>query len=158
MKLPNTLSNLGREAWGQQVRFGFSRIYDNEVYWFAVVRESHLKKAEEKGSKKYLTGLLEGFSPIVSALMANTEASAIHQTILQDLKRITKWHHGNVCLLGDAAHATTPNMGQGAGQGIEDAYYISRLLSEPIENIENVFEQFQLKRRRKVNYIVNTSW
>ncbi len=35
-----------------------------------------------------------------------------------------------VCLIGDAAHATTPNMGQGACQAIEDAYILGKLFGE----------------------------
>lgn len=37
---------------------------------------------------------------------------------------------GNVALLGDAAHATTPNLGQGACQAVEDAFSIAEELSK----------------------------
>lgn len=158
MKLPDSLNQLGREAWGNQVRFGFSRIHEGEVYWFAVANETQLKDAEYRGHKQFLTGLFQDFSPVVTKLISNTEEASIHQTILHDLNRLSKWHTNNVCLIGDAAHATTPNMGQGAGQGIEDAFYISKLLSNSEINKEVVFEQFELKRRKKVDYIVNNSW
>jgi salicylate hydroxylase len=41
---------------------------------------------------------------------------------------ITTYYHGNICLLGDSAHATTPHQGAGAGQCLEDALILSRLL------------------------------
>jgi len=48
-------------------------------------------------------------------------------------------------------------MGQGAGQGIEDAYYLANEFSKsgpgPI-----AFTAFEKKRRKKVDYIVNNSW
>jgi 2-polyprenyl-6-methoxyphenol hydroxylase-like FAD-dependent oxidoreductase len=158
MELPAHLKNIGQEAWGRQIRFGFSRITDGEVYWFATAKEEHLKKADNIGRKEYLMKLFQDFATVIPELIAHTESSAIHQTILYDLKRLANWHKDSVCLLGDAAHATTPNMGQGACQGIEDAYYISRLLSHSKQPPESIFEEFQQKRRRKVDYIVNNSW
>ncbi len=158
MNLPDSLKSLGQEAWGKQIRFGFSQIEEGEVYWFAVANIEHLKKIENQERKNYITSLFQGFSPVINKLITNTESTNIHQATLQDLKRLPTWHNDKVCLLGDAAHATTPNMGQGACQGIEDAFYISKCLSKSPQNVEEAFEVFQLKRRKKVDYIVNTSW
>jgi 2-polyprenyl-6-methoxyphenol hydroxylase-like FAD-dependent oxidoreductase len=158
LNLPDPLRNLGQEAWGRQVRFGFSQIHDGEAYWFAVANEGHLKKANEVGQKEYLSQLFRNFSSVVLDLILNTDQASIHQTVLHDLKRLPIWHKGKVCLIGDAAHATTPNMGQGACQGIEDAYYISRYLSKSLQNTEEAFQQFESKRRKKVDYVVNNSW
>ncbi|MEQ8303907.1 MAG: FAD-dependent monooxygenase [Cyclobacteriaceae bacterium] len=158
MNLPDSLKNLGQESWGKQIRFGFSQIHDGEVYWFAVANEEHLKKAEEVGRKEYLSKLFQDFSSVITGLIEHTEPAKIHQTILHDLNKLPVWYNGNICLIGDAAHATTPNMGQGACQGIEDAYYISRSLSKSLHSAEEAFQQFQSKRIKKVDYIVNTSW
>ncbi len=108
--------------------------------------------------KNYITRLFQSFSPIINELITNTESTNIHQATLQDLKRLPDWHQSKMCLIGDAAHATTPNMGQGACQGIEDAFYISKYLSKSPQNVQGAFEEFQLKRRKKVDYVVNTSW
>ena len=158
MKLPEYFKKIGKEAWGKQIRFGFSSINDEEVYWFAVANVKHLKKADKLGRKQYVTALFQDFCPVVTKLIANTETTNIHQAILSDLNKLPKWYDKNVCLIGDAAHATTPNMGQGACQGIEDAYYISKILSDSSQNTEIGFHKFQESRREKVNYIVNTSW
>lgn len=157
MNLPAHLKNLGREAWGNLIRFGFSQIYTNEVYWFAVANEKHLNKPQKVDNKKYIADLFQGFSPVIKELVANTDSTAIHQTILQDLKRLPRWYDNHICLIGDAAHAATPNMGQGACQGIEDAYYLCQLFSKSLP-LGEVFRLFELKRRKKVDYIVNTSW
>lgn len=158
MSLPDALKNLGQEAWGKQIRFGFSQIFDGEVYWFAVANAKHLIKADKLDRKEYIAGLFKDFSPVVTKLIASTESTNIHEATLQDLKKLPSWYEDKVCLIGDAAHATTPNMGQGACQGIEDAYYISKYLSQSLPNAEEAFQEFQLQRRKKVNYIVNTSW
>lgn len=158
MTLSDELKNFGREAWGNQIRFGFSSINDKEVYWFAVANAVHIEKADKRVVKQYITNIFQDFSPVVTELIAATKPDNIHQGVLQDLKRISNWYINTVCLIGDAAHATTPNMGQGACQGIEDAYYLSNCLCTSLPNAEKAFREFQQKRRKKVDSIVNTSW
>lgn len=159
MDLPDSLRHSGKEAWGKQVRFGFSQIRDGETYWFAVANEDHYTDRQRPAVPKYLHDIFSNFSPVVNELVAHTEPTKIHQAILQDLKRLPTWHAGNACLVGDAAHATTPNMGQGACQGIEDAYHISHVIAQAsIERMESTFLQFQKSRRQKVDYVVNNSW
>ena len=158
MTLSDELKDFGREAWGNQIRFGFSSINDKEVYWFAVANAAHMEKADKIGLKQYIADIFQDFSPVVTELIAATKPESIHQGILQDLKKISSWYNHKVCLIGDAAHATTPNMGQGACQGIEDAYYLSNLIAKSIPDVEKAFRAFQQKRRKKVDSIVNTSW
>lgn len=158
LELPENFKYIGLEAWGKQVRFGFARISATEVYWFAVAHESHISRTEKIGVKKYLVQLFRGFSPLVCDLIRNTDNRVIHQSVLHDLKRLSSWYDGRICLLGDAAHATTPNMGQGACQGIEDAYYISNFMAREKQDMVKAFPLFQERRRKKVDYIVNNSW
>ena len=158
LKLPSTLRKEGKEAWGKQIRFGYSPIAENEIYWFAVANEGQQQKAAEVGIKKYLSILFEDFTIIIREIIAHTDPSSIHETIVYDLNRLPVWHKDNICLMGDAAHATTPNMGQGACQGIEDAYYMSKLFPKTGPFNKHIFDQFESQRRKKVDYIVNTSW
>ncbi len=151
IRLPDHLMNKGKEAWGKNIRFGFSNISSNdEVYWFAVLKNDH-----SDYDRQGLQTIFKDFSPVVSDVIGS--ANHIHKAKLTDLKRLDKWSVGNVCLMGDAAHATTPNMGQGAGQGIEDAYYLGHLLSQ--YNLDSkAFSVFEKRRRKKVDYIVDFSW
>ena len=152
-RLPADLQNKGKEAWGKGIRFGFSNVDQKNVYWFAVAKY----RAElENFTTTDLANLFQSFHPVVGEMIENTKT--MHQTKLQDLKRLPTWQNGkNICLIGDAAHATTPNMGQGAGQGIEDAYYLSNLLK--IQNTPGeALQLFENQRRKKVDYVVNTSW
>jgi 2-polyprenyl-6-methoxyphenol hydroxylase-like FAD-dependent oxidoreductase len=62
-----------------------------------------------------------------------------------------------VVLLGDAAHAMTPNLGQGGAQAIEDAYALAeKLAAGPTP--EEAFRQYQALRMPKVRWIVKTAW
>ncbi len=151
-KLPESLMYTGRESWGHKRRFGFSNLSDDEVYWFAV---HTIDGGNYKTDVKYIQSLFTDFAPIVNEIIGHV--GFVHTAEITDLKRLKTWSKGNTCLLGDAAHATTPNMGQGACQGIEDAYYISNLLAQ--NNLsQETFKIFEQKRRTKVDYIVNNSW
>ena len=149
--LPEQFDQEAVELWGKGKRFGFVKISEKKVYWYALINE--------KNHKRYF-GLPESFKefhPLVSDIMEATSEENIILNNITDLSPIPLWYSENLCLIGDAAHATTPNMGQGACQAIEDAYIIGRLL-ENNKDFNAVFEEFQKIRRKKVDYIVNTSW
>lgn len=150
--LPEKYKDKASEAWGLGRRFGFCELDSNSVYWYAVID----RNGKVEGlNKEELAKSYDKYDPLVSTLILN--ADKIHKAQLKDLKRLPKWHKGITCLIGDAAHAATPNMGQGACQGIEDAYYISQYLRLS-EDVSKAFRQFEDKRRPKVDHIVNTSW
>lgn len=157
IQLPAELKNLGREAWGNRVRFGFSQISDDAVYWFAVAKAKPFEKDDVSKLKSDLNEKFKDFHQIVNQIINHTPVEKIIRGDILDLRRLSKWHHQNVCILGDAAHATTPNMGQGAGQGIEDAYVLAKLFASD-QFIGDTFSKFEYLRRTKVDYVVNNSW
>jgi 2-polyprenyl-6-methoxyphenol hydroxylase-like FAD-dependent oxidoreductase len=137
------------EAWGKGKRFGFVNISGTEVYWYAVVSE-HLIKGKE------LSVLFEEFHPEVLHLISSTPEENIFFSRIADLKPMTAWQDKRVCLIGDAAHATTPNLGQGACQAVEDAYVIGQLFHTD-KPVEEVFAEYERRRIKKAHGIVNTS-
>ena len=66
---------------------------------------------------------------------------------------------GHVCMMGDAAHTSTPFQGAGAGQAIEDALVLANLLAEieAVEQIEAAFAAFDRVRRFRSQEVVRTS-
>lgn len=67
-----------------------------------------------------------------------------------------------MALLGDAAHATTPWQGQGAGQALEDALVLKHLLTDPSTSpnrsqLSNVFYAYDQIRRPRTQRVVKTS-
>jgi salicylate hydroxylase len=66
---------------------------------------------------------------------------------------------GRVCLLGDAAHATTPHQGAGAGMCIEDSYIMANLMKEvsSVDDLQRAFHAFDQVRRKRTQKNVETS-
>jgi salicylate hydroxylase len=64
-----------------------------------------------------------------------------------------------ICLVGDAAHATTPHQGAGAGMCIEDCYILGNLLGEArsVADLDKVFKAYDEVRRPRTQGIVTTS-
>ncbi|EIW63979.1 FAD/NAD-P-binding domain-containing protein [Trametes versicolor FP-101664 SS1] len=92
----------------------------------------------EPSTRDELKKVYKGWGPDVSILLdcmpEKPSKWSIH-VLYPPLESYTK---GRVALLGDAAHGMLPHMGAGAGQGLEDAFMLSRLLSHPDTNAENI--------------------
>lgn len=154
-KLPqNEVANL-KEAWGKGRRFGIVPIGNNRVYWFACVsyQESTLQKINETA----LVTLFENFNPLVTQLIKATDSNKLIKGELSDLELLPQWYDKRICLMGDAAHATTPNMGQGANQAIESAWVLANFLAKE-KRISKAFERYQKVRQAKARGIIKTSW
>ncbi|MFC4162668.1 FAD-dependent monooxygenase [Epilithonimonas zeae] len=150
-EIPEKYSHNAYEMWGKGKRFGFVKIKENTLYWYALVNEKFYSKDID------LVETFKEFHPDVMQMISKTPKENIILNDIIDLKPMEKWTAENLCLIGDAAHATTPNMGQGGCQAVEDAYVIGKLL-ETEKDWNKVFSQFEKIRKEKVHHIVNTSW
>ena len=154
--LDSEYDHRGYELWGNQIRFGISRVAEGKVYWFAVALAAQNSKEDSRLVKENLIEKFSDFHPLISQLIKATSLDKIIKSDINDLRPMNKWYKNNICLIGDAGHATTPNMGQGGAQAIEDAYYLSNAVKE--NTTEKAFELFQKRRKKKVNAIVKQSW
>ena len=117
----------GFETWGTRARFGAVPLHNGRAYWFAV-----LSGPEASPNEADLSELMDVFSlwhhPIPALLDSTPEASIQYLPIQEIATPLSTYHTGKVVLIGDAAHAMTPNLGQGACQGLEDAAVLAALL------------------------------
>lgn len=150
--LPEKYQHEINEAWNKKNRFGFVQIAKNKVYWYAL--KSHKRQGEFDVNE--IESYFRDYNPLIKEIIAATKKSQINTAEILDIKPTSDWHTDKVCLIGDAAHATTPNMGQGACQAIEDAYVIGEYLNKFDPNM--AFKKFQETRLPKAHQIVKTSW
>lgn len=100
---------------------------------------------------------LKGWHPGLVALLS--EYGTKDKWALHDLVHDEKCSKGRVCLLGDSFHASTPHLGAGAGQALEDAYILSNLLGNVgnAEDLPKAFEAYDAVRRPRSQQVVRFS-
>ncbi|ESZ92757.1 hypothetical protein SBOR_6869 [Sclerotinia borealis F-4128] len=108
-------------------------------------------------TKEEMLSDLEGFETKLVQLI--TEYGTRDKWGLFDLPHAEKYYRGRTCLMGDAAHASTPHLGAGSGMAFEDAYILSRLF-EGVRNkddVENALRAYDAVRRPRSQKLVRDS-
>ena len=145
------------ETWGPGKRFGIVPLTDNRIYWFACVNGKENDAAFRSWGKEDLLREFGSFHPPIAAIISSTPQEKIIWNDIIDIRPLKRFAFDKIVLLGDAAHATTPNMGQGACMAIEDAAVLTRCITEN-EDIAEAFRAFERRRIGRTTAIVNKSW
>lgn len=146
------------ETWGVNGRFGIVPLAQNRIYWFACVNAPEQDPEMQQYRVADLSRIFGKFHDPIPAILAKTRDADLIWNDIIDLKPISRYAFGPVLLLGDAAHATTPNMGQGACQAIEDAIVLADELAKNKQDPEAAFRSFENRRLKRTHFIVNNSW
>jgi 2-polyprenyl-6-methoxyphenol hydroxylase-like FAD-dependent oxidoreductase len=85
-----------------------------------------------------------------------TDSSRVVYRPLEALLLPPPWYRGRILLIGDAAHATTPHLGQGSAQAVEDAVVLGELLARAAP-LPELLEEFMQRRYERCRFIVESS-
>jgi 2-polyprenyl-6-methoxyphenol hydroxylase-like FAD-dependent oxidoreductase len=145
------------ETWGTNGRFGIVPLPNKKVYWYALINARQGDSRMANYSTKDLHRQFQNYhDPIPSLLLKTASHDLIHRDIV-DIAPMKCFYSDRVVFIGDAAHAITPNMGQGACQAMEDA----RILAECLRiqnNYQEAFEEYEARRRKRIEQISKQSW
>jgi len=121
---------------------------------------------EEKiARKERLKKLFSTYPSDVEHIIDRLPPSALIENAVHDIEVEEKWSEGPVLLIGDAAHAMTPGLGQGANQGLEDACELANVLApfllaekqkqggNSLRDVSDVLEFFWRSRIERVKEI-----
>lgn len=150
--LPPKYDRQAVTAWGSGRRFGFCRINEDFVYWYAVINRHGNEFNFRANLRNELKKQFLDFDPVVSGMIEDTAEVRIIRKDMMDVKPIPRWYAGHVCLLGDAAHAVSPALAQGACQAMEDAWVLAALLDES-KNPGLAFPRYQDIRKPATDYV-----
>ena len=98
--------------------------------------------------------------PEVGQLMPKSEAAAFLKRPIANILTIccSYYHYADSALLiGDAAHAVSPALGQGCNSALEDVVFLNQLLDEYADNLTLVLEQFTSCRLADAHAVVELS-
>ncbi len=141
------------QTWGRGARFGHYRVGAGRTYWFAVVNAAEDGPEPDQGHRRFLEERMAGWSEPVGDLIRATPDTSISRIRIYDRDPITTWGCGRATLLGDAAHAMTFNVGQGACQAIEDAVALGNALRRSTDT-SAALRSYELARSRRTSTLV----
>lgn len=148
--------DLSRELLGDGRRTAYYDLGGGRVYWWATAPLPEGTVIPPAERRAFLAKAFEGWAFGVPELHARTREEDILQNDIFDRAPARRWHRGAAVLLGDAAHPTTPNLGQGACMAIEDAVVLARSIVRA-PSLAEAFTAFRAERARRTARTVRMS-
>ena len=129
-----------------------------QMYMYVTTPEPGNPRYPRDGLAATMRGKLRGVpAPQIQVLAEQiVDDDAVVYKPLEVLFLDGPWHRGRITLIGDAVHATTPHLGQGAGMAIEDSLVLAEEL-ERHRDPEAAFNAFRERRFERCRYIVESS-
>jgi 2-polyprenyl-6-methoxyphenol hydroxylase-like FAD-dependent oxidoreductase len=143
------------QVFGPASRFGYSRLGDGNVYWFATYAAPPDEAAPDPLA--LLRSRFGSWAGPVPALIEATPPGALLQTDIYDRVPAPRWTDGPVTLLGDAAHPMAPDLGQGACQALEDAMMLVAAQTD-MPSVAAGFDAYEQLRRRHTAGVVKMAY
>jgi 2-polyprenyl-6-methoxyphenol hydroxylase-like FAD-dependent oxidoreductase len=130
---------------------------EGRTYWYATTNLPEGAAAAEPDPKAALLRCFAGWFDPVETLVEATPPEAILINDVYDRPALRRWGRSRVTLLGDAAHPTTPNMGQGGCMAMEDALVLARCVEAQPDDLPAALLAYERKRRRRAALVVSQS-
>ena len=139
---------------GEGKRVSLMPVTQNRFYFFFdVPLESGLLNQREH-YKQDLKTHFSGWCEPVQKLIERLDEKKTNRVEIHDIEPFMNFYKGRVVLLGDAAHSTTPDIGQGGCQAMEDAIYLARALQINTFGLEDALNRYQNKRNDRTKEMV----
>ena len=152
----NLESNAFHMTLAKNTLCGASVEVDNNMVWWSYIPypEESIKTELKNISYEQWTKRLLEFHKDDNQIKRFIKMSKDYVKIpIYSIPHLDKWYKGRVCLIGDAAHATSPHIGQGAAASMEDAVVLAKCLRD-ISDFKQSFVKFESLRKERAEKIV----
>ncbi|HWE91512.1 MAG TPA: FAD-dependent monooxygenase [Pseudonocardiaceae bacterium] len=143
------------ETWGSGSEVGLTQLIDGRVYWFATGNQPEGVRTGDEHAEA-LRRFGGWHEPIGDVIRATAPEAVLRHDIYQQPRPLSAFARGRVALLGDAAHAITPNLGQGACLALEDAVVLAAELTRT-DDVPSALRRYDAVRRPRAQRLSTTS-
>jgi 2-polyprenyl-6-methoxyphenol hydroxylase-like FAD-dependent oxidoreductase len=149
--------NWGSVHYGRRAKAGLVPMSPGLMYMFVVTAEPGNPKMPQDRMHDVMRERLSDFTGVIAELRDQIiDPQGVVYRPMEPLLVPAPWHRDRILLIGDAVHATTPQLAQGASIAIEDAVLVAQLLSRD-RSLEDIFAEFMRRRFERCKFVVETS-
>jgi FAD-dependent urate hydroxylase len=131
---------------GEGKRVSVMPVAGGRFYFFFDVPLPKGVPAEREAYRELLRGYFKGWAAPVQLLIDRIDPATTNRVEIHDIEPFMTWTRGRVALLGDAAHSTTPDIGQGGCSAMEDAVTLSIALQTNTLGVEDALKRYEKRR------------
>ena len=139
---------------GEGKRASLMPVADHRFYFFFDVPLPSGLDNDRMQYKSLLKKYFSGWCPQVQKLIDAIDEQKTNRVEIHDIDPFMQFYKGRVVIVGDAAHSTTPDIGQGGCQAMEDAIYLARSLQINTLSLEDSLRRYQNKRNERTTEMV----
>ena len=140
---------------GDQCFFGLCPVGENRTYGFGYVMQPRFHDPLE-GRLQRLRQRFSAFGGVVQEYLASLQDDQQVHCSAMEWVNVDRWYAERVVLIGDAAHASSPLMGQGGCMAMEDAYVlVAELLRSA--TVESALSNYVSRRKPRVTWVQQQS-
>ncbi|MFB6720549.1 FAD-dependent monooxygenase [Kribbella sp. NPDC056345] len=136
------------ESWGRGERVGIFRLADNAIYTYLTAKTPPATTHPDNRAELHRR-FTHWHHPIPTILKSVANSEILHHDIYR-LPALRTYVNGRAALLGDAAHAMTPDLGQGAATALEDAVDLADALTTNIPHGLHLYDRTRRPRTQAI--------
>lgn len=140
---------------GEKAFFGVVPMSEGHTYGFGVVDGERFEDTPSGRLDRFRRRFAEFGAPVPGYLAALKSDHQLHFGPIEYVE-LNEWHRGRVVLIGDAAHAGPPNMGEGGCMAMEDAFVLADVL-RTANSVEAALQAHVLRRRPRADWVQKQS-
>lgn len=142
---------------GGPMKVGMNPVSSDDMYMFLLEPVKQFERVSDDQLHTRLADLMDGYGGIVADVRAElTPRSMIVARPLETIFVPKPWHRDGIVLIGDAAHATTPQLASGAGMAMEDGVVLGECIAQA-DTLDEALANFTRRRFDRCALVVESS-
>lgn len=147
-----------KDTWaiyvGEHKRASMMPVAGDRFYFFFDMPMPKEAAAQPGEIREDLTKFFAGWAEPVQALIQRLNPERTNRVLIHDLGPLDRMVRGRVALLGDSAHATCPDLGQGGCQAVEDALVLTNYLMSTNISVTDALKRYEAERLERTGAVV----